>query len=66
MEREEPKDNSLQTVAIILMCCGAVKLLHLLGVITVEGESDSRGFNYCHTDCPADTRTIRQETQKPK
>lgn len=38
MEKEEQKDNSLKTIAIILLCCGAAKLLHLLGVITVEGE----------------------------
>lgn len=38
MEREE-QDSSLKTVGFILLCCGAVKLLHLLGVITVEGES---------------------------
>lgn len=39
MEREEQSENSLHTIAIILLCCGAVKMLHLLGVITVEGES---------------------------
>lgn len=39
MEREQQGDSSLHTVAIILLCCGAVKMLHLLGVITVEGES---------------------------
>lgn len=38
MEREQ-RDNSLHTIVIILLCCGAVKLLHLLGVISVEGES---------------------------
>ncbi|KAA8588912.1 hypothetical protein FQN60_010257 [Etheostoma spectabile] len=36
MEREEQSENSLHTIAIILLCCGAVKMLHLLGVITVE------------------------------
>lgn len=39
MEREQQSENSLHTIAIILLCCGAVKMLHLLGVITVEGES---------------------------
>lgn len=39
MEREQQGDSSLHTIAIILLCCGAVKMLHLLGVITVEGES---------------------------
>lgn len=39
MEREVQSENSLHTIAIILLCCGAVKMLHLLGVITVEGES---------------------------
>lgn len=39
MEKEEQGENSLQTIAIVLLCCGAVKMLHLLGVITVEGES---------------------------
>lgn len=39
MDREEQSENSLHTIAIILLCCGAVKMLHLLGVITVEGES---------------------------
>lgn len=38
MEREQ-RDNSLHTIVIVLLCCGAVKLLHLLGVISVEGES---------------------------
>lgn len=38
MEQEQ-RDNSLHTIVIILLCCGAVKLLHLLGVISVEGES---------------------------
>lgn len=38
MEREEQSENSLHTIAIILLCCGAVKMLHLLGVITVEGK----------------------------
>lgn len=38
MEREQ-RDNSLHTIVIILLCCGAIKLLHLLGVISVEGES---------------------------
>lgn len=38
MEQEQ-RENSLHTIVIILLCCGAVKLLHLLGVITVEGES---------------------------
>lgn len=38
MEREERSDNSLHTIVIILLCCAAVKLLHLLGVISVEGE----------------------------
>lgn len=41
MEREKQSENSLQTIAIILLCCGAVKMLHLLGVISVEGESTS-------------------------
>lgn len=39
MEREQQRDNSLQTIAIVLLCCGAVKMLHMLGVISVEGES---------------------------
>lgn len=39
MDREEQSENSLHTIAIILLCCGAVKMLHLLGIITVEGES---------------------------
>lgn len=39
MESEQQSENSLHTIAIILLCCGAVKMLHLLGVITVEGES---------------------------
>lgn len=38
METEEQNENSLRTVALILLCCGAVKMLHLLGVISVEGE----------------------------
>lgn len=38
MEQEQ-RDSSLHTIVIILLCCGAVKLLHLLGVISVEGES---------------------------
>lgn len=38
MAGEEQRDNSLQTIAIVLLCCGAAKLLHLLGVIAVEGE----------------------------
>lgn len=41
MEREQQSENSLHTIAIILLCCGAVKMLHLMGVITVEGESGS-------------------------
>lgn len=39
MERGEQSENSLQAIAVILLCCGAVKMLHLLGVISVEGES---------------------------
>lgn len=39
MESEEQSENSLRTIAIILLCCAAVKMLHLLGVISVEGES---------------------------
>lgn len=38
METEEQSENSLRTVALVLLCCGAVKMLHLLGVISVEGE----------------------------
>ena len=37
MEKEEEGDG-LHTIIIVLLCCGAVKLLHLLGLITVEGE----------------------------
>ncbi|KAG7230334.1 hypothetical protein INR49_024438 [Caranx melampygus] len=40
MEREEQSENSLHAVAIILLCCGAIKMLHLLGVITVEDKAD--------------------------
>ncbi|XP_045887300.1 Kv channel-interacting protein 1 isoform X1 [Micropterus dolomieu] len=40
MEREVQSENSLHTIAIILLCCGAVKMLHLLGVITVEDKTD--------------------------
>ncbi|TWW55591.1 Kv channel-interacting protein 1 [Takifugu flavidus] len=39
MEREQ-RDNSLHTIVIILLCCTAVKLLHLLGVISVEDNID--------------------------
>lgn len=39
MEREEQSDNSWHTIAIVLLCCGVIKMLHLLGVISVEGES---------------------------
>lgn len=38
MEKDEQSENSLRTVALVLLCCGAVKMLHLLGVISVEGE----------------------------
>ncbi|CAB1428132.1 unnamed protein product [Pleuronectes platessa] len=38
MESEEQGENSLRTIAIILLCCGAVKMLHLLGVIKVEDD----------------------------
>lgn len=38
MDTEEQSENSLRTVALIVLCCGAVKMLHLLGVISVEGE----------------------------
>lgn len=41
MEREQQSENSLHTIAIILLCCGAIKMLHLMGVIAVEGESRS-------------------------
>ncbi|XP_035809314.1 Kv channel-interacting protein 1 isoform X1 [Amphiprion ocellaris] len=40
MEREAQSENSLHTIAIVLLCCGAVKMLHLLGVITVEDKAD--------------------------
>ncbi|KAF0039731.1 hypothetical protein F2P81_007966 [Scophthalmus maximus] len=40
MESEEQSENSLHTIAIIVLCCGAVKMLHLLGVITVEDKAD--------------------------
>lgn len=43
METDEQSESSLRSVALILLCCGAVKMLHLLGVISVEGECD-RGF----------------------
>lgn len=39
MEGEEQSENTLQTVVIVLLGCLAVKMLHLLGVITVKGES---------------------------
>lgn len=45
MEKEQQGDSSLHTVAIILLCCGAVKMLHLLGVISVEGESVLRALS---------------------
>ncbi|KAK1904706.1 Kv channel-interacting protein 1 [Dissostichus eleginoides] len=40
MESEEQSENSLRTIAIILLCCAAVKMLHLLGVISVEDKAD--------------------------
>lgn len=39
MEREQQSDNSWHTIVIVLSCCGVIKMLHLLGVISVEGES---------------------------
>lgn len=44
METEQQSENSLRTVALILLCCGAVKMLHLLGVISVEGEWHPASF----------------------
>lgn len=38
MEAEEQSENSLRNVALVLLCCGAIKMLHLLGVISVDGE----------------------------
>jgi len=38
VEQEGHGDGSLRAIAVVLMCCGAVKALHLLGVIRVEGE----------------------------
>ncbi|KAJ4946310.1 hypothetical protein JOQ06_023978 [Pogonophryne albipinna] len=40
MESEEQSENSLRTIAIILLCCAVVKMLHLLGVISVEDKAD--------------------------
>jgi hypothetical protein len=38
MDGEEQSDSSLRAIAIVVLCCGAVKMLHLMGVISVEGE----------------------------
>lgn len=45
MEKDEQSENSLRTVGLILLCCGAVKMLHLLGVISVEGECAQSFFS---------------------
>ncbi|XP_077589656.1 A-type potassium channel modulatory protein KCNIP1 [Stigmatopora nigra] len=37
-KKEERGENSLQAIAVILLCCGLVKMLHLLGVISVDGD----------------------------
>ena len=38
MDGEGQGDGSLRAIAVVLVCFGAVKLLHLMGVISVEGE----------------------------
>lgn len=47
MEKEPQSENSLHTIAIILLCCGAIKMLHMLGVISVDGESVSTTTSLC-------------------
>ncbi|CAL8330533.1 unnamed protein product [Gadus morhua 'NCC'] len=40
MDGEEQSDSSLRAIAIVVLCCGAVKMLHLMGVISVEDKVD--------------------------
>ena len=75
MEREQQKDNSLQTIAIVLLCCGAVKMLHMLGVISVEGESplhllsvwsqrlsNQQSWSWCFHFCLSASKLLEKET----
>lgn len=58
MEREEQSDNSWHTIAIVLLCCGVIKMLHLLGVISGEGES--------HCSIYYQIRTTNQQGYTPQ
>ncbi len=36
---EKSDGEGLQTLAIVLLLCGSLKLLHMLGLISTEGET---------------------------
>ncbi len=36
---EKAEGDGLKTLAIVLLLCGALKLLHMLGLISTEGET---------------------------
>ncbi|XP_061541233.1 Kv channel-interacting protein 1 isoform X3 [Phycodurus eques] len=39
-EKEEQPEKSLQAVAVIVLCCALVKMLHLLGVLSADDNAD--------------------------
>lgn len=44
MEREQQSDNSWHTIVIVLLCCGVIKMLRLLGVIGVIQHHQSASY----------------------